>query len=79
MLAELFPSLAFAEADDAGAAEPLPEARAPGLLACAAVWDCVEALAWPEADVCAAVAQAPSIAIASNENICFIWMIPPVG
>src|SRR5579863_5003064 len=38
-LAELFPALAFADADEDAAAEPLPEACAPDLLACAAVWD----------------------------------------
>jgi hypothetical protein len=32
MLAELFPALAFAEADEDPAAEPLPEAFAPDLL-----------------------------------------------
>src|SRR5260221_9645244 len=43
MLAELFPALAFADADDDVAAEPLPDACAPDLLVCTAVWDCVEA------------------------------------
>src|SRR5579863_2288611 len=38
-LAELFPALPVADDD----AEPLPEACAPDLPACAAVWDCVEA------------------------------------
>jgi hypothetical protein len=72
MLAESFPSFAFADVDDAVAAEVLLEACAPELLVCMEVWDCPEAPACPEAVVFADVAHAPSIPMASNESIRFI-------